>query len=503
MCQLEHWLCCVCEDAYVAVNFFCQDVPPGAPACPSATRCERHIASRYCYFCSNVDSRGAPVLSRTPEFLDSLASLEGMLRIAARTDRDDVVLSVYSNWLMGFKGPTIVHPFDSQHPALSSGSTRDHFTRSLSPPRMVTSFHITSSERFEVSTASYQNTNLVDTATQPYIQTSTQFPGPSPADEQFGNRTDKGARRWKNRMERRFEQGEQQGSSSFWSSSFHTPSEDAIYASWEENTGNASGGTRSDTPEHNEGHFSASPTLVDPFMASIPETEPSKDLKCEQIAHTPSPASTCISEVEPVAVNPPTIVFGSVEFSLTADVGAIEKRLKSKEPVTDPANGTRHETQENPPLHSQAAAASASSGTATPDPQHPSADRTKSQKKQNDKNPTSEETKNPPATKLTKNQKRKAARRRKREEKEKLKPESESQPKPDSKPEPIPASKPDPNPKQEQEPKPEPNPVSKPMQKPEEMPVYHQFRVSTLSYRDALNNASRSKASPRSSSSSP
>ncbi|KAI1803468.1 hypothetical protein F4811DRAFT_525013 [Daldinia bambusicola] len=323
MCQLEHWLCCVCEDTYVAINFFCDDVPPGAPACPSSIRCERHIASRYCYFCANVDHRGSPLHSRTPEFLENLASLEGMIRVAARTDREDVVLSVFSNWLMGFRGPTTIHPFDSQHPALSSQSTRDHFTRYLSSPQIVPSFHITSSERFPIDTASHQPAFLVDTTTQPYLQyPPTQFPNPFSTNGQFRGRANRGVRRRQNRITRQDFQRDEEASSSPWSfSSLPASGEDSQHSSWEQGNNMDPSDAMPNTAELNEGqsHLPASPTLDGPIIVRIPEVEPSGDSKAEQSASPLSPAPTCVIDVGPDAVNHPTIVFGSMAFSLSSN----------------------------------------------------------------------------------------------------------------------------------------------------------------------------------------
>ncbi|KAI0848513.1 hypothetical protein F5Y00DRAFT_87423 [Daldinia vernicosa] len=233
MCRLEHWLCCICEDAYVALNFFCVDVAPGAPTCPNTTRYERHIAARYCYFCSNVGHGGAPLPSRTKEYLDNLASLEGMLRVAARTDRDDVTVSVFSNWLMGFYGPKNIRPFAASHPAIHSDSTKDHFARNLSPPQKVASFILTSSEISRASAFIYQTAIVSNLTAQPCFQP----PAMVPEQGQPSCRTDKGVRRWSNRTHRMMSaEMEQQSSSSSWPSSSHTSPRDAIYASWEDSS---------------------------------------------------------------------------------------------------------------------------------------------------------------------------------------------------------------------------------------------------------------------------
>ncbi|KAI1468394.1 uncharacterized protein F4812DRAFT_365283 [Daldinia caldariorum] len=497
MCQLERWLCCVCEDAYVAINFFCNDVPPGAPACPASTRCERHIASRYCYFCANVDHRGSPLLSRTPEFLESLASLEGMIRVSARTDRDDVALSVFSSWLMGFHGPTTIHPFDSQHPALTSQSTRDHFTRYLSPPQIVPSFHVTSSERFPINATSHQPANLVDMTNQPYLQFPTQIPSPFPVNDQFRGRANRRIRHRQNRKARRDVQSDQEVSSSPWSISSRLSSEGVLHSSWGQGNDVTPSDAMQDADEQNEGLFPIPSTLDGPIVVRIPK-------------------------VEPDDVNHPVIVFGSMTFSLPSNIGSDENE-QEKKTVSD----------QYPEPKKPATDDSLPQAITTTHPQRPSVGQIEGQEEQNDRNSTSEESKDSPPKKNKKSRKQrlKEAKKRRQEEKQlprleqgaKLKPLSEeSQPK--SKPKPEPEPKPEPKPESKPESKSKPNskpkrksrqqlqfqpmpkselapvPAPKLEQKSEQMPVHHQIRVPTLSYRDALSSSTGSKALPNTSS---
>ncbi|KAI1655949.1 hypothetical protein F4813DRAFT_391229 [Daldinia decipiens] len=269
MCRLEHWLCCICEDAYVAVNFFCGHVAPGAPACLDTTRYERHIVARYCYFCSNVGLGGAPVLSKTKEYLDNLASLEGMLRVAAIPDRNDVTVSVFSNWLMGFNGPTSIRPFKAGHPAINSNSTKDHFAHNLSPPQKVASFIVTSSEMSRASAFHYQIAIPLNLTVQPYFRPPVPVLEQGLVGGQPGRRTDKGTRRWSNRTHRMvFAKMDQQDSSS----SLPNPSN-----VWPRDA------AKPDITMPNEKHLPISFTPVDSDDIDIRATASSNDLKGKQI----------------------------------------------------------------------------------------------------------------------------------------------------------------------------------------------------------------------------
>ncbi|KAI2782269.1 hypothetical protein F4815DRAFT_498160 [Daldinia loculata] len=343
MCRLEHWLCCICEDAYVALNFFCGDVAPGAPACSNTTRYERHIVARYCYFCSNVNHRGAPVMSRTKEYLENLASLEGMIRVAARPDRDDVTVSVFSNWLMGFNGPTSIRPFKAGHPAIHSNSTKDHFARNLSPPQKVASFILTSSEISRASAFNYQTAILSNLTAQSCFRPPVPILEQGLVGGQPGRRTDKGTRRWSNRTHRMMSaQMDQQDSSSSHPNPSHMSPRDAVYASWEDSN-ESRDASKPDITMPNEKHLPVSFTPATPANIDVLATASSNDLKGKQIvtplASAPTfagndtkPATDTVDRVgQPVVMSYTTVASSTPTASVVSNIDTTKGNRTDKQ----------------------------------------------------------------------------------------------------------------------------------------------------------------------------
>ncbi|KAI8957473.1 hypothetical protein F5Y11DRAFT_363724 [Daldinia sp. FL1419] len=326
MCQLEHWLCCVCEDAYVAINFFCPDVPPRGSGCPSTIRYERHIAARYCYYCSNMDYRGTPLVEKSQKYLEDLASLEGMLRLAVTIEPDDNVALVFSNWLMGFRGLTDVRPFHPDHPVLFSQSTIDHFARHLSPAWPVASFHLTSSE---LPPSSILNRQTAQTyVPQPYPQRPAPPSQQSRTNEQPIYRSRRAERRRDNRLARKLSQNTE------------------------------------DIKESQDGK-GLNTTIFDEKSLSTDATSSPK-------AAT-SPTVTSVASPLPINTAPKA----TVELDVDADskIDVVKLPNKKEETKTEP-------TPPGPPkpvLYSQIAAASASSQTVASGPRGISIDRTKDQ----------------------------------------------------------------------------------------------------------------------------
>ncbi|KAF3069015.1 hypothetical protein GL218_08092 [Daldinia childiae] len=580
MCRLEHWLCCICEDAYVALNVFCDDVAPGAPACLDATRYERHIVARYCYFCSNVGPGGAPLPAKTKEYLENLASLEGMLRVAMTQNQDDVTVSVFSNWLMGFNGPTIIYPFKASHPAVNSNSTREHFARNLSPPKKVASFILTSSETARASAFNYQHAIPLNLTPQSCVRPLVPVPEQDSVGSEPGHGTDEGTRRWSN-MTHRMASAEvdQQNSSSSLSNPSPTSSKDAVYAAWEDSD-ESQGAAKSDISALSVKHLSISFTPDDPDDIDVYATTSSNESKGKQIATplasapTPAgedakPATDTVGRIEqPVVVSYATVASSAptapVVFSadtikddrtdkqegkkptgtqkptrslavapviplvpitrakalqepaisriesipeavatpiVTSTVAPTRTKAKTKTRApTDPeavivstkvnvekakastaksatpknaAAATREgvekdspvlpETQKKPLLYSQAIATGASSGATPTGLRGHSIDHTKSQDEPKKKDL---------------DQKGRPKKRGQKPKRGKKKQEERTQ---------------------EPESKPAPKPESKPKAKSEPEPEYHQFRLASLSYRDALKGSPKDNALPSSS----